>query len=257
MAARPAAVLLVLEYDGGRYHGSQLQSNGPTIQGELEKAVESLTGEAARVRLASRTDAGVHALGQVASLEKAGKLPLKRIIDGLNYYLPPDIAVKEAYRLKKDIDVRHQAVSRQYLYKIINSQTPSPLSRRYTQNFRQELDIGKMNRAASLLIGIRDFASFASGLEAKGKSTVREVTQAEFKREGQSVTFHIQANAFLPHQIRNTIGALLKVGTGKMTLQEFKAIMETRKVGLAGPAAPPQGLYLESVKYKEEFLTES
>ena len=253
MIAKPSVVLLILEYDGGGYCGSQLQRNRPTIQGELEKAIASLTGKTERVKLASRTDAGVHALGQVAKLQIVTNLSLKKIIDGLNHYLPKDIAVRKAYGLQKDIDVRHKAISRRYFYRIINSPTRSPINKHYAYHLRETLDVTKMNRAALELIGKKDFASFTSGPEAKVKSTVREVTQAEFKRDGQSIIFYIQANAFLPHQVRNTVGALLRVGMDKMNLEEFKAIIETRKVGLAGPAVPPQGLYLESIKYKEQF----
>jgi tRNA pseudouridine38-40 synthase len=251
-----AVIILILEYEGGKYYGSQLQKNGPTIQGELEKAVKSLTGQTARIQLASRTDAGVHALGQVAKLRIKNGLALKNIIGGLNHYLPPDIAVKKAFKLAKDIDVRRKAVNRQYFYKIINSKTPSPLDRRFAYQIRETLNVKKMNEAAALLVGKQDYASFASGPQSKTKSTVRDVKRAEFKREGESVIFHMEANAFLTHQVRSTVGALIKVGLGKMMPQEFKAIIEARQIGLAGPAAPPQGLYLKRINYAEEFKTE-
>jgi len=246
-------IVLVLEYDGGRYRGFQLQARGMTIQGELEKALSSLTGEKVRVITASRTDAGVHARGQVISFRTASAYPVETFINALNYYLPGDIAVKAAHRVDDSFNVRRRAVSREYEYRILNSQTPAPLSRRFVYLVRGNLDVDMMNQAGENLLGEHDFASFASDIGAEVKSTVRRVYRAEMRREGELIVFNMLANSFLPHQVRNTVGALVRVGLGKMSLEEFGVIMEARKPGLAGPMAPAGGLCLVKVNYTRPF----
>ncbi|OGO00211.1 MAG: tRNA pseudouridine(38-40) synthase TruA [Chloroflexi bacterium RBG_13_51_52] len=245
-----ARIIITVEYDGTNYHGSQSQVNAPTIQGEIEKALKKLTGERTRIKIASRTDAGVHAWGQVVSLDTKAKLPLKSFIDGLNHYLPQDIAVKEAYKGEQSFDVRRRAVSREYRYYILNSQTRSPLKQRFFWRITGNLDIAAMNRACQTLIGRHDFASFVSSAEtARQKRTVRDVFKAEITQDGDMIIFDIIANSFLPHQVRNTIGTLIKVGQGKMTADEFKNMVESRTPGLAGPTAPANGLFLMKVNY--------
>ena len=244
-------VALVVEYDGTRYHGFQLQASLPTIQSEVEKAVWKLTGEKVRVVSASRTDAGVHAKGQVISLRTTSPFPALTFINGLNYYLPSDIAVKTAYRVSNSFNVRRQAISRQYNYYILNCPTRSPIRRLFAYTVGRQLDIDAMNEACQILIGEHDFASFASSVEIGLKSTVRKVYKALIDRSGESVIFNILANSFLPHQVRNTVGTLIKVGLGKMQFNEFCSIMEAKKIGLAGPAAPAHGLYLMQVNYPQ------
>jgi tRNA pseudouridine38-40 synthase len=161
---------LIIEYDGGNYHGFQLQANEPTIQAELERALGKLTGETSRVAGASRTDTGVHALGQVVSFRTNSTLPAQTFTGGLNYYLPLDIAVRAAYRVSDSFRVRSDAVSREYNYYILNSRTRSPLKRRYSYRVGAELDIAVMDRACQLLIGQHDFGSFATALGPEVKS---------------------------------------------------------------------------------------
>src|SRR4030042_6097258 len=139
--AADARIILIIEYNGTNCHGSQSQVNAPTIQGELEKALKKLSGERIRTKLASRTDAGVHASGQVVGFDTESKLPLKRFITGLNYYLPEDIAVKQAYKAEADFDVRRRAVSREYKYYIYNSPTRSPLKEGLSYRAPGKLDI--------------------------------------------------------------------------------------------------------------------
>ncbi len=245
--------VLVIEYDGSRYAGYQLQADKPSIQGELEGALLRLTGEKIRVYTASRTDAGVHARGQVVSFKTNSTLPEQAFRDGLNYYLPHDIAVKEAYKTGSFLNPRRRATSRQYSYYILNTPARSPLWEGRAYHVKGELDIEAMNLACRSITGEHDLASFASNLGVPLKSTVRRVLRAEVKRNGELVVFGIEANAFLPHQVRNTIGALIRVGLGKMTLDEFNSIIEARKIGLAGPTAPACGLYLERVNYRQDF----
>ncbi len=249
-------VVLIVEYDGTRYHGSQWQTGLPTIQGEIEQALWQLTGERGRVAAASRTDAGVHARGQVASFKTASSHSCPTFINGLNYYLPRDIVVKAAHRASESFDVRRQAVSREYHYQILNSRTRSPLRSGLAHLVAGKLDITAMNQACGGLVGQHDFASFASDVEAGLKRTVRRVYQAEVSREGELVIFRMKANSFLPHQVRNTVGALIRVGLGRMSLDEFSGIMEEKTPGLAGPTAPACGLYLVQVNYPYNFEEE-
>ncbi len=255
--ATTTRIVLVLEYNGTRYHGFQFQLNKITVQEELEKALEKLTGEKIRVAGASRTDAGVHARGQVVSFQTGSSYPLATFITGLNYHLPRDIAVKAAHKVDSSFNVRHRAVSREYNYYILNSLTRSPVRHNYTYQVSGHLDIEAMNRVCQALIGQHDFVSFATGMGGEEKSTVRRVYRAEVKREGDTVIFNIVANAFLPHQVRNTVGALIRVGLGKMSVEEFCSIMEQKRPGLARPAAPARGLCLMRVNYMHPFEEET
>ncbi|OGO30507.1 MAG: tRNA pseudouridine(38-40) synthase TruA [Chloroflexi bacterium RBG_16_56_11] len=247
-------IALVVEYDGTAYHGSQLQKNAPTIQGEIEKALKKLTGNRIRIKSASRTDAGVHARGQVVSFRTDAALPLKAFVDGLNHYLPGDIAVKEACRANGPFDVRRGAVSREYRYCIFNNPTRSPLQRGFSSRVGGALDTEAMGRACRALVGRHDFASFVSSAEtARTKRTVRNVFKAEITRQGDMITFDMAADSFLPHQVRNTVGALIRVGQGRMTVDEFSGMVEARTPGLAGPTAPAEGLCLMRVNYPGSF----
>jgi len=249
-------IVLIVEYDGTGYHGFQLQANMPTIQGELEKALWRLTQERIRVTAASRTDAGVHAKGQVVSFRTKSSLPLQTFIKGLNYYLPQDIAVKAAYRVGESFNVRRSALSREYNYYILNSLTRSPIRRGFSYLVAGHLDIEAMNEACQALIGEHDFASFASCIGVEIKNTLRTVYKVELQKNGELVILNIVANSFLPHQVRNTIGTLIRVGLGKMTVDEFCSIIEAKKPGLAGPTVPAHGLCLMRINYPYPFEEE-
>jgi len=247
-------VALVLEYDGTDYFGFQWQTNGRSIQGAVEEALEKLTGEKTRVLGSSRTDAGVHARGQVVSFKTESSLPIETYINGLNFYLPEDIAVKSAHQVGDSFLVRSMSISREYSYRILNSRTRSPLTSRFAYRVSGELDVEAMNRASQRLVGIHDFASFASDIgDEQEKSTVREVYQAQVVRDEDSVVFNIVANAFIRHQIRSTAGALVQVGSHKLSEAEFAGLLEAKKVGLAGPTLPACGLCLERVNYPCPF----
>jgi tRNA pseudouridine38-40 synthase len=247
-------IILVIEYNGTAYHGSQWQANAPTIQGEMEKALKMLTGEKIRIKMAGRTDAGVHARGQVVAFDTAALLPLPAYVDGLNHYLPPDIAVQKAYRAREAFDVRRQAISREYRYYILNSPSRSPLRQAFSWRVEGHLDIAAMDRACRALIGRHDFASFVTSAgAARQQRTVRDVYKAEITREGDMVIFEMVAASFLPHQVRNTVGSLVRVGQGKMTVDEFASMVAARAPGLAGPTAPPEGLCLVRVNYPVDF----
>lgn len=249
--ATATRIVLILEYVGTRYHGFQLQAGPSTIQGEMEKALRKLTGESVRVASASRTDAGVHARGQVVSFMTGSSHSLEAFVSGLNHYLPWDIAVKAAHRASDSFNVRRQAVSREYNYYILNSSTRSPLREGFAYRISGHLDIAAMNQACQALIGEHDFASFASGDSSGIKSTVRRVYRAEVKRDGEVVVFNTVASSFFLHQIRNTVGNLVRVGLGKSNRDELYAIMEAKQPGLAGPTAPACGLCLMQVNYPQ------
>lgn len=244
-------IALVVEYDGRRYYGFQWQPGLPTIQSELEQAIRKLTRERRRVMAASRTDTGVHAKGQVVSFRTGTDYPPETYMKALNYYLPEDIAVLAAERVNDDFNVRGDALSREYEYRILNRAVRSPLITGFAYLVTGELDIDRMNKACALLKGTHDFSSFAASLGQKG-SMVRNVHEAVMKREGDMVLFHIVANAFLPHQVRNTVGLIVRLGQGKVTLEEFHEIMEQKTLGMAGPAAPAHGLCLIKVNYPEK-----
>ena len=249
-------VVLITEYDGRHYHGSQLQEALPTIQGEIEKALWRLTEEKIRVMAASRTDAGVHAQGQVFSFRTKSPLPLQTFVNGLNYYLPRDIAIKTAHRVAGSFNVRRNAISRKYRYSILNGLTRSPIRAGFSYRVSGQLDVEAMNQACQSLIGEHDFISFASSLGMATKNTVRRVYQAEMERNGELVTFNIVANSFLTHQVRNTVGTLIGVGLGKMRVDQFCSIIEMKKSDLVGPAAPACGLCLIRVSYPNLFEEE-
>ena len=246
-------IVLIVEYDGTGYHGSQLQVNAKTVQGEIEKALKKLTGERIRVKSASRTDAGVHARGQVFGFKTGSALPLKAFVEGMNHYLPQDIAVKEAHRADASLDVRRSAISREYRYYILNSPTRSPMKGGYSYRVKGELDVDAMDRACRALVGKHDFASFVTGADARKKSTVRDIHKAGVKRDGDMIVLEMVANSFLPHQVRNTVGPLIKVGQSRMTVDEFYGILEARQPGLAEPTAPARGLCLMRVNYPGPF----
>ena len=242
-----------MEYNGTHYHGFQLQAKLPTIQGELERALWKLTGERHRVMAASRTDTGVHARGQVVSFRTESPLPPQTFTDGLNYYLSRDIAVKAAYRVDNSFNVRRDALSREYNYYILNSPTRSPIWEGFSYLVPGHLNIETMNRACQALIDEHDFASFVTCMGKETKSTVRRVYSTQIERTGELAIFNIVANSFLTHQVRNTVGALIRVGSEKMTVDEFHCIIKAKKPGQAGPTAPACGLFLMRVNYPSPF----
>jgi tRNA pseudouridine38-40 synthase len=241
-------LILLIEYDGTQYYGFQWQPGLPTIQSELERAIGRLCVPGSRVMAASRTDAGVHAKGQVVSFWAKSTLDTMTLVRALNYYLPGDIAVKAAYRASGDFNVRGDALSREYRYHILNSNARSPFNRRFALFLPKMLDIRKMNEGCQLIQGEHDFASFASSLD-DDRSTVRSVCEAGIEKKGDFTIFRIVANSFLPHQVRSTVGLLIRLGLGRIGIRDFRDIMEAKSVGLAGPLSPVCGLCLTRVNY--------
>jgi tRNA pseudouridine38-40 synthase len=243
---RGRRLALVLEYDGRRYGGSQYQKNAPSIQGELEAALNKLTGENLRTAFAGRTDAGVHARGQVASFVTGSRHEPETFVRGLNYWLPADIAVQRALEVRLDFDVRRRARSREYRYLVLNSPLPSPLLQAFTWQVAEQLDAEAMREAASSLVGRHDFAAFAGPVAG---STVRSLHRCGLDTQGRLLFVHMKADAFLPHQVRRTVGALVQVGLGRQSAADLAALLREPQPGVAGPAAAPQGLCLMKVNY--------
>lgn len=243
-----AKIALLIEYEGTRYHGFQIQIDVPTIQGELEKALFKVTREAVRLYGAGRTDAGVHALGQVATFEIDSALSPLTFLKALNSYLATDISVRDACTVEGGFDARRSALSREYRYTILNDSVPSPLHRRWTCRVPRKLDTVAMNKACGGLRGKHDFAPFTND-EGGRKNTIRTVFEAAVRREGRLVFFDMVANAFLPQQVRRTIGSLLKVGSGEMEVKCFHKMAGSGLIGAARPVAPAHGLCLVRVNY--------
>ena len=244
----PVKYVLVIEYEGTKYHGFQWQLGLPTIQDELEKALSKFCPNSSRVMAASRTDSGVHARGQVVSFFTERDLSPMTTMKALNYYLPGDIAVKAACRADADFNVRRDALSREYCYYILNSASRSPLREGFALHIPQALEVTLMNDACQLIIGQHDFTSFAVSL-GNSKSAQRNVYEAGVIRKESMVTFRMTADSFLPHQVRNTVGLLIRLGLKKVGLEYFQEVIEAKIPGLAGPRAPACGLCLNRVNY--------
>lgn len=243
-----AKFALVVEYNGTRYHGFQWQAGLPTIQAELERAIGNLCRQSSRVMAASRTDSGVHAKDQVVSFWAKPTLATMTLVKALNHYLPTDIAVKAAYKASNDFNVRRDALSREYCYHILNRDARSPFSGMYALFIPKMLNTEIMSQACQLLQGEHDFISFVTSSGSVG-DTMRHVYEADIAQKGDFISFRIVANSFLRHQVRNTVGLLVRLGLGKIRITDFHGIMEAKQPGLAGPTAPARGLWLTKVNY--------
>ena len=242
---------LVVEYEGTRYHGFQFQANAPSIQEELERAISRLTGETSRVTGAGRTDAGVHAKGQVVAFDTGRTYPPETFIRALNFYLPDEISVKAAYRTGSDFDPRRMAISRRYGYTMDCGAVPSPLSRLTAYHPGGSLSVHRMQGAVRYFVGKHDFASFAGPLSRPDASTVREVYEAKVIRDRDGIIFEVEANSFLPRQVRRMAGALIGMGKGSLNVTDFRAMVDGQPNDGLAPSLPAQGLCLLKVTYAD------
>ena len=239
-----------IEYDGTDFLGYQIQAVGRTVQGELEKSLAQVTGTAIRVDGAGRTDAGVHALGQVIAFNAIWRHTLTDLHRALNATLPHDIVVRDLKIAEDGFHPRFSALSRSYRYTIINQPWPSALQRRYAHHVREPLDVAAMRAASQYLLGSHDFASF--GQPPQGEITVREVTQADWLVEGKRFIFDITANAFLYRMVRTIVGTLLQVGMGRLAPTEVEQILAAHDLTRSAAPAPAHGLCLMRVVYPGE-----
>jgi tRNA pseudouridine38-40 synthase len=240
---------LRLEYDGGPYVGWQRQDNGPSIQQALEEAVLAFCGEVTTAVAAGRTDAGVHALGQVVHIEIAKQCTLATLRDALNFHLKPQpIAVLEAAEAAPDFHARFSAIGRAYRYRIANRRAPLAIERGRAWWVPGALDASVMAAAAQCLIGRHDFTSFRSSI-CQAASPVKTLDRLEVAREGEEIRIEAEARSFLHHQVRNMVGSLKLVGEGRWSAEDLRAALAARDRRAAGPTAPPEGLYLIEVRY--------
>ena len=242
-------VALVLEYEGTRYAGFQIQQRHSTVQGELEKALASLTGESIRITGAGRTDAGAHAQGQVVSFKTTFGHPPATFVSGLNHFLPDDIRVLAAYRVPRGFNARRSAQSRVYRYVVFNRKAPSPFIRHLVYHVSTPLDVEAMRKASRALVGQQDFAAFSSPLGNRRRRSWRWVHRFEIEEKGAYIIFEVEAPGFLPQQVRRMVGALLEVGQGKGTVEGVRQLAESGRPSMAGPCPPATGLYLRKVRY--------
>jgi tRNA pseudouridine38-40 synthase len=240
---------LTLEYDGGPFAGWQRQENGPSVQAALEHAIFKLSGETATVTGAGRTDAGVHALRQVAHFDLEKEFACGRLRDALNYHLRPNpIAVLETQIAAPDFHARFSATMRQYLYRILNRRAPPELDRGRVWHIARELDADAMHVAAQHLVGQHDFTTFRAA-ECQARSPVKTLDALSVRRAGEEIQIEARARSFLHHQVRSIVGSLKLVGEGKWHPREVLSTLKARDRARCGPVAPPEGLFLVRVDY--------
>jgi tRNA pseudouridine38-40 synthase len=240
---------LRIEYDGAPFHGFQAQGDLPSVQGSLERAVKAFSGEALRLQAAGRTDAGVHASGQVVhiDLDKAWDPAVVR--DALNAHLVPEpITVLEAAEAEPDFHARFSAKSRRYLYRILDRKSPPALERGRVWHVKKPLDAESMQRAGQVLVGHHDFTTFRD-IDCQAKSPMKTLDRLEAARVGDEVRLSFSARSFLHRQVRSMTGSLAQVGLGKWTADDLKAALEACDRGACGPVAPACGLCLIEVLY--------
>lgn len=243
---------ITVTYDGSEFHGSQLQPKKRTVQEELEKALSILTKENVRIAAAGRTDSGVSAEKQIFTFLSSKVLELQTIVNGLNFYLPEDVAVRGAWEVETNFSARYNAKSRTYIYNMINTTVPPVLERKRVYWVRRALKLELMQQAAALLLGERDFAAFQSGRKGTLRNTVRHMYRAEIETEGERLRLIFEANSFLTHQVRNMAGAILSVGLGDLALDQMRNLMENKIPG-SFLCLPPYGLLLKSTNYEDHY----
>lgn len=245
-------IALELEYDGTELVGSQFQTNGRTVQGELEAAWLRFTGEALRWNFAGRTDAGVHALGQVANTRTSTTQSVAVMQRAMNALLPHDISVQRAWEVAYDFHARYSAIRRDYRYLLMADTYRSPLLRHRAVHIDHAIDVAAMAQAVSVLEGVHDFAAFGSTPDGP---TVRECFRAactEIEQDGRRlIAIDLAASGFLRHMVRTIVGTLLLIGRGKLPVEQMAVILASRDRAQAGPTAPSHGLYLMSVTYPD------
>lgn len=246
---------LKVEYDGTDFAGFQAQGEGlRTVQGELERALERIVHHPVRVHGAGRTDAGVHALGQVVHADVLWRAPVDRVPVALNSRLGSDLVVTAAQAAPEGFHARYSATGRTYRYTVLNRKAPSALLGRFVWHRAAPLDTEAMRAAAERLIGRRDFAAFGRP-DAPGKATVRELRRCDIRSWRGCVLVTVEGNAFLRHMVRAIVGTLVEVGQGRLAPETVATILESGDSGLCPPIAPPQGLCLVQVRYDGKRLT--
>jgi len=246
-------IALGIEYNGHDYYGWQAQQQLPTIQGMLEFALSKVANESITLFCAGRTDAGVHATGQVVHFDSHAKRNMKAWIEGTNSHLPNSIAVRWAEAVDNSFHARFSALSRRYRYFIFNHPTRPALFNTQIAWHYYHLDVELMQQAASYLIGEQDFSSFRSS-QCMAKTAMRNVIDVSIAREAHIVQITIEANAFLHHMVRNIAGTLIKIGSNLRPPEWMAEVLQAKDRTIAAETAPPQGLYLTQVKYPSPYI---
>lgn len=243
-------ICLTVAYDGTAYCGFQVQKNGRTIEGELNRALEELTGEEIRVTGASRTDAGVHGLCNRAVFDTASRIPGEKFSYALNQRLPEDIRVQKSEEVAADFHPRHCRSRKTYEYHIWNAAFPNPVKRLYAHFTYVPLDVEKMRRAAAYLVGEHDFASFCSA-GSQAETTVRTIYDLTVEKEGEEIVIRVTGSGFLYNMVRIIAGTLMEVGYGRMAPEKMKEILAAKDRAAAGPTAQACGLILTEICYEQ------
>lgn len=241
-------ISLLVSYDGTAYHGWQCQPNAITVQETLQKTIEKITNGPAKLFGGARTDSGVHARGQVVNFYSDSGIDLGSLEKGINSLLPPDIRIIRAEEVPEDFHSRYSAKSKTYVYLILNTLHDSPFYGRYAWHIRHDLDCASMRDALQHIKGSHDFSAFKKQDETY-RSTVREVLRAGVGRRKEFVYVVLEATGFLRYMVRNIVGTLVPVGSGKLSSDGFREIMESRDRRKAGATAPAKGLFLKEIKY--------
>lgn len=241
-------LLITISYDGSAYHGWQVQKNAVTVQQVFQKAVEKLFREKKDIKGCSRTDSGVHANMYCVSLKTQKNIPCENIITGLNTYLPKDIAVTGCIEVADDFHARYSVKSKEYVYRIYNSQIRNPFLKNYALHYRYPIDAQYLNEEAQAFLGSHDFSGFCSA-KSDVEDTVRTVYSFSVTRNGDEVIFSVEADGFLYNMVRIMVGTLLFVNEGKIKQGELAEVIKSKDRKRAGKTAPAHGLYLNNVKY--------
>ena len=240
---------LIIEYDGAPFAGWQVQDNAPSVQGTIAAAIAAFSGERVPVQGAGRTDAGVHALGQVAHFDLVRGHEPDTVRDALNAHLRPHpVAIRAAEKVAPDFDARRSALRRHYLYRIANRRPDLALDRGRAWRVPRPLDVDAMHAAAQRLVGHHDFTTFRS-TECQAQSPERTLDRLDVTRAGEEVHVAAVARSFLHNQVRSMVGSLVMVGEGKWTADDLARALQARDRAACGPVAPPEGLYLVTVDY--------
>jgi tRNA pseudouridine38-40 synthase len=250
---------LTIAYDGTDFHGWQMQSNKPTIQGEIVSVLRRITQDATVLHGAGRTDAGVHALGQVGSFRTQSPLSAGEFLRALNALLPPTIRIMSAEEVGPDFNARWSARGKTYRYRLYRGKIVPPIHWRYVLHYPFPLDEDAMRDAAARFVGVHDFASFAASTgseeDDKERSTEREIYSTELTRspDNEELVFTVRGRSFLRYMVRKMVGTLLDVGCGKLQPQDIDSLYELKDRSKSGPTVPPQGLCMVSVEHQEAW----
>jgi tRNA pseudouridine38-40 synthase len=241
-------VKLTIAYDGTDYRGWQIQPNGKTVQGEIEKSIRKIFGKDHRLHGTSRTDSGVHAACQVAHFKATRVIPIAKMADALNSALPKDIVILKAEYADTAFHARFDTKSKLYSYKIFSSRQKDPFHQRYAWYLSYKLNLALMRKEALALIGRHDFKAFQAS-DKKERSSIRKILELNIVKHKSLITINIEADGFLYNMVRNIVGTLVDIGRGYLPPGSMKKILDSRDRTQAGPTAPPEGLCLMQVKY--------